>query len=61
MAERKVVDCRDTPSDINCSLTIAGTEEEVMEAAVQHMASVHSHPDSPEVRQMVKDGMKDEA
>jgi len=42
-AQRKSVDCRDYPSEKNCSLKISGTEEEVLDAAVQHAASVHGH------------------
>jgi hypothetical protein len=34
MAGRKVADCRLFPSEKNCTLTIAGSEEEVMKAAV---------------------------
>ena len=32
--QRKSIDCRDYPSDKNCSLKISGTEEEVLDAAV---------------------------
>ena len=35
MAKRKSIDCRDYPSDKNCSLKISGTEDEVLDAAVQ--------------------------
>ena len=38
---RKVIDCREFPSDINCSLTITGTEDEVIEAASEHAVSSH--------------------
>jgi hypothetical protein len=34
-AQRKSIDCRDYPSEKNCSLRISGTEEEVLDAAVQ--------------------------
>jgi hypothetical protein len=40
---RKVADCRLFPSESNCSLTISGTEEEVVRAAVEHAVSVHGH------------------
>ncbi len=30
MTKRKVADCRQFPSEKHCTLTIAGTEEEVM-------------------------------
>jgi len=36
MAQRKSIDCRDHPSEKNCSLRISGTEQEVLDAAGQH-------------------------
>ena len=33
---RKVADCRDMPSETNCTLTISGEEDEVVAAATQH-------------------------
>ncbi|HEY2552608.1 MAG TPA: DUF1059 domain-containing protein [Streptosporangiaceae bacterium] len=56
---RKMVDCRKTPSDINCSLTIAGTEDEVLTAAVTHAVVQHGHEDTPELREMVRSGIED--
>jgi hypothetical protein len=35
-----MIDCRKVPNDINCSLTIAGTEDEVLDAAVAHAAAI---------------------
>lgn len=61
MANRKSIDCRDYPSEKNCSLKISGTEEEVLEAAVQHAASVHGHEKSPELREQLRSMLKDEA
>ncbi|MFI9102223.1 DUF1059 domain-containing protein [Streptomyces fildesensis] len=58
---RKVADCRDMPSESGCTLTIAGEEEEVVRAASEHAASVHGHEDTPELRQMVRGSLKDEA
>jgi predicted small metal-binding protein len=57
--DRKMIDCRTTPSDINCSLTIAGTEDEVMDAAVAHAVSRHGHDDTPELRQAIRAGLAD--
>lgn len=57
---RKVADCRDFPSEINCSLTISGSEEEVVEAATQHAVSAHGHTDSPQLREQVRGMLKDE-
>lgn len=58
---RKVADCRDFPSESNCTLTITGEEEEVVRAAAEHAASVHGHTDSPELREQVRAMLKDEA
>jgi predicted small metal-binding protein len=58
---RKVVDCRTMPSDKNCSLTIAGREEEVLKAAVEHAVSSHGHADTPELRDGIRQMLTDEA
>jgi predicted small metal-binding protein len=57
---RKVADCRDYPSESGCTLTIAGEEDEVVTAAVQHAVSVHGHDDTDEVRTWVRENLKDE-
>ena len=36
---RYVVDCREQPSENNCTLTIVGEREEVLKAAVEHAIS----------------------
>jgi len=59
-AKRKSIDCRDYPSEKNCSLKIAGTEEEVVDAAVQHAVSAHGHQETPELRERIKSMLKDE-
>ena len=59
MAQRKSLDCRDYPSDRNCSLRISGTEQEVLDAAVQHAVSSHGHENSPELREQLKSMLKD--
>jgi predicted small metal-binding protein len=49
---RMFVDCRDYPSEKNCTVAIsADTREELVDAAVQHAVAVHGHQDSPELRQ----------
>jgi hypothetical protein len=49
-SQRKVIDCRMHPSsDKNCSLSIAGTDEEVLETAIYHATTKHGHNSSPEV------------
>ena len=59
-ATRKVVDCRDHPSEANCSLRIAGTEDEVMDAAMHHVVTKHGHADTPELRAMIHSSLADE-
>lgn len=52
---RKYIDCRECPSDTHCTVALsADTEDELMEAAVQHAVSVHRHTDSPELRAELK-------
>jgi predicted small metal-binding protein len=57
---RMMADCRRWPSDINCSLTIIGEEDEVLEAAVQHAVSAHGHEDTPELRQQTREFLEPE-
>ena len=48
---RVYVDCREFPSEMNCTLAlVADSEEELLEAAVQHAVAVHKHKDNPEFR-----------
>jgi predicted small metal-binding protein len=57
-AQRKSIDCRDYPSEKNCSLKISGTEQEVLDAAVQHAVSAHGHEETPELREQIKSMLK---
>src|SRR5438128_1865596 len=56
--QRKSIDCRNYPSEKNCSLKISGTEQEVLDAAVQHAASTHGHENTPELREQIKAALK---
>jgi predicted small metal-binding protein len=57
---RKFIDCREFPSDTNCTIAIsADTEGELVEAAVQHAVAVHRHQDTPELREQIKSIIKD--
>ena len=58
--QRKSFDCRNYPSEKNCSLKISGTEEEVLDAAVQHAVSAHGHRNSSELRDQIKSMLKDD-
>lgn len=56
---RKIVDCRDVPNEVGCTLALTGDEQEVLEAAYQHAVAVHGHEDTPELRDMVRGGLRD--
>jgi len=48
---RKYIDCREFPSESNCTVSIAAdSEAELLEAAAQHAVAVHGHEDSPQLR-----------
>ncbi len=57
---RYVVDCREQPSESNCTLTIAGERAEVLKAAVEHAISSHGHTDSEELRSGIEGALKPE-
>jgi Protein of unknown function (DUF1059) len=57
---RKFVDCREYPSEKNCSLKISGTPDEVLAVAVQHAVASHGHKDSPELRESLRGALRDE-
>ncbi len=57
---RKYVDCREIPSESNCTVAIAAdTDQELLEAAVQHAVAVHKHQDTPELRRMIGQAFKE--
>lgn len=57
---RKFIDCREFPSETNCSVAIAAdSEQELLEVAVQHAVSVHKHEDTQEFRQQLKQLFKE--
>ena len=55
---RKMIDCRKQPSESNCSLTISGTEDEVMKAAREHAISSHGHKAGPELDEGLRAGLE---
>jgi hypothetical protein len=57
---RKYIDCREMPSENNCDLTMAGSEEHVVEAAAIHAVTAHKHDDTPELRQQIRQALKEE-
>jgi predicted small metal-binding protein len=57
---RKFIDCREYPSEKNCSLKISGTEDEVLDMAVEHAIASHGHENTPELRDEIRKLLKDE-
>ena len=52
---RKYIDCREFPSEMNCTVALAAdSDNELIEAAVQHAVAVHHHADSPELRSQLR-------
>jgi hypothetical protein len=58
---RKSIDCRNYPSEKNCTLKISGTEKEVLDAATEHAVAAHGHSNSPELREQLRSILKDES
>lgn len=59
---RKYIDCREVPSESRCTIAISADDEsELLEAAVQHAVAVHHHPDTPELREMIRRAMHEGA
>jgi Protein of unknown function (DUF1059) len=57
---RMYIDCREMPSENNCDLTMAGSEDHVIEAASIHAVTAHGHEDTPELRQELRSMLKEE-
>ncbi|WP_323055166.1 DUF1059 domain-containing protein [Saccharopolyspora sp. NFXS83] len=58
---RKVADCRKYPSEVNCTLTISGEEDEVVQAAAAHAVAVHGHEDTPQLRADLREFLEPES
>jgi predicted small metal-binding protein len=57
---RKYIDCREMPSESGCDLTISGSEAHVLDAAVVHAVTAHGHANTPELREQMRGGLKEE-
>lgn len=56
---RKYIDCREIPSESHCTVAIsADSEDELVEAAVQHAVAVHRHYNTQELRLLIKRGIR---
>jgi hypothetical protein len=58
---RVMADCRRFESESNCTLTIIGEEDHVVEAAAEHAAAVHGHEDTPEFREQLRNTLEPES
>jgi len=57
---RIFIDCREFPSEMNCTIAIAAdSERELLDAAVQHAVAVHGHADTPEFREQLRAILKE--
>jgi predicted small metal-binding protein len=51
---RYSIDCREYPSESNCTVAIsADNKKEVVDAAAQHAVAVHGHQDTPQLREQI--------
>ena len=61
MSKRRFIDCREYPSQMNCSLALAAdSDAELLEAAVQHAVAIHGHRDTPDLRSQLRTLFKSE-
>lgn len=58
--KRKYIDCRAFPNEIGCTVTISGSEKEVLKIAVRHAVEEHGHKDTPELKKQIKALLHDE-
>lgn len=56
---RKYIDCREYPSEKNCTIALsADSDDELVEAAAQHAVAIHGHEDTPELRSWLRQAIK---
>ena len=57
---RQYIDCREYPSEMNCTVAMSADKaDELLEAAVQHAVAVHQHKDTPELRTQLRQLFKE--
>jgi hypothetical protein len=54
---RLMADCRQLPSEINCSMVFIGEEDEVLDAALAHAIFAHHHDATPELREQIRSSL----
>ena len=57
---RYYVDCREMPSENNCDLAMAGSQDHLIQAAAIHAITAHRHEDTPELREEIRQAIKEE-
>jgi hypothetical protein len=55
---RMTIDCRTMPSDANCTVTLTGEPDELVEAAAAHAIAAHGHEEGPELRDALRGAMQ---
>lgn len=58
--KRKVADCRKFPSEKHCDVYMSGSEEHVLDAAVDHAVGSHGHQNTLELREQIRQMLVDE-
>jgi predicted small metal-binding protein len=48
------------PSENDCDLAMSGSEDHLVEAAAIHAITAHKHEDVAELREQIRQAMKDE-
>jgi hypothetical protein len=59
--DRVTLDCRNKPEAQGCSLTMSGTEEEVLDIAEYHATTKHDFKKEPGLRDKLRSFLKHEA
>ncbi len=58
--DRKVIDCRWFPTREPCDIAISGSEEGVLDVAVQHFVQSHGQRNTPELRDELRSMLRHE-
>jgi DNA-binding NarL/FixJ family response regulator len=54
-----MIDCRKVSAGTGCTLTVVGSEEEILEAAAAHAVARHGCQDGPRLREMMRAKLED--
>ena len=54
---RLMIDCRAVPSDANCTISLQGEPDELLDLAVRHAVDSHGHVDGPDLRDALRAAM----